>query len=59
MKNLIKKKINKDNETYMNQAFEQYKKNNPQFKVAKSTLSFNQDKSLYKWAENYYWKRHL
>ncbi|RZK67532.1 MAG: GLPGLI family protein, partial [Pedobacter sp.] len=46
---LIKKKINKDNETYMNQAFEQYKKNNPQFKVAKSTLSFNQDKSLYKW----------
>ncbi|TCD12922.1 GLPGLI family protein [Pedobacter frigidisoli] len=46
---LIKKKINKDNETYMNQAFDQYKKNNPQFKVSKSTLNFNQDKSLYKW----------
>jgi GLPGLI family protein len=47
---LIKKRINKDNETYMNQAFDQYKKNNPQFKVAKSTLSFTSDKSLYKWA---------
>ncbi|WP_307525071.1 GLPGLI family protein [Pedobacter sp. W3I1] len=46
---LIKKKINKDNESYMAQAFDQYKKNNPQFKVAKSTLSFNKDKSLYKW----------
>ncbi|QNR84011.1 GLPGLI family protein [Pedobacter riviphilus] len=46
---LIKKRINKDNETYMNQAFEQYKKNNPQFKVAKSTLNFTSDKSLYKW----------
>ena len=47
---LIKKRINKDNETYMVQAFDQYKKNNPQFKVAKSTLSFTSDKSLYKWA---------
>ncbi|QIL39309.1 GLPGLI family protein [Pedobacter sp. HDW13] len=46
---LIKKKINKDNESYMSPAFDQYKKNNPQFKVAKSTLSFNKDKSLYKW----------
>lgn len=46
---LIKKRINKDNETYMVQAFDQYKKNNPQFKVAKSTLSFTSDKSLYKW----------
>lgn len=46
---LIKKKINKDNESYMAPAFEQYKKNNPQFKVAKSTLSFTKDKSLYKW----------
>jgi len=46
---LIKKKIDKDNETYMKEAFEQYKKNNPQFKVAKSTLSFTKDKSLYKW----------
>jgi len=46
---LIKKRINKDNETYMNQAFDQYKKNSPQFKVVKSILSFNRDKSLYKW----------
>ncbi|WP_025141429.1 GLPGLI family protein [Pedobacter jeongneungensis] len=46
---LIKKKIDKDNESYMNEAFELYKKNNPQFKVAKSTLSFTRDKSLYKW----------
>ncbi|WP_426326635.1 GLPGLI family protein [Pedobacter sp. R-06] len=46
---LIKKKINKDNESYMVPALDQYKKNNPQFKVAKSTLSFNKDKSLYKW----------
>ncbi len=47
---LIKKRINKDNETYLAPAFDQYKKNNPQFKVARSTLSFNSDKSLYKWA---------
>ncbi len=46
---LIKKKIDKDNESYLKEAFEQYKKNNPQFKVAKSTLNFNMDKSLYKW----------
>lgn len=46
---LIQKKINKDNESYMNEAFEQYKKNNPQFKATKSTLYFTRDKSLYKW----------
>ncbi|MBB6237042.1 GLPGLI family protein [Pedobacter sp. AK013] len=46
---IIKKKINKDNESYMAPALDQYKKNNPQFKVAKSILSFNSDKSLYKW----------
>ncbi|TCD29513.1 GLPGLI family protein [Pedobacter psychrodurus] len=46
---IIKKKINKNNETYMNDAFDQYKKNSPQFKAAKSTLSFTKDKSLYKW----------
>ena len=46
---VIKKKINKDNESYMIPAFDQYIKNNPQFKVAKSTLSFNKDKGLYKW----------
>ncbi|WP_316831183.1 GLPGLI family protein [Pedobacter aquatilis] len=47
---IIKKKINKDNETYYLPAFEQYKKTNPQFKVSKSTLSFSKNKSLYKWA---------
>lgn len=47
---LIKKKINKDNESWIQPAFDQYKKNNPQFKVSKSTLTFTKDKSLYKWA---------
>ena len=46
---LIKKKIDKDNETWFTPAFEQYKKNSPQFKVSKSSLSFTKDKSLYKW----------
>ncbi|MCZ4223897.1 GLPGLI family protein [Pedobacter rhodius] len=45
---LIKKKINKNNESYMQQAFDNYKKNNPQFKAAKSTLKFNSDRALYK-----------
>ncbi|WP_131537545.1 GLPGLI family protein [Pedobacter nototheniae] len=48
---LIKKKISKSNESYLQQAFDAYKKNNPQFKSVKSTLSFTKDKSLYKWAE--------
>ncbi|MGY3054914.1 GLPGLI family protein [Pedobacter sp. UYEF25] len=46
---LIKKQINADNESYANAAFEQYQKNNPQFKVTKSYLSFTKDKSIYKW----------
>lgn len=45
---LIKKNINKNNESYMTQALEQYKKTQPQFKVSKSTLSFSKDKSLFK-----------
>lgn len=49
---LIKKRINKNNESYMNQAFDNYKKSNPQFKAAKSTLKFNSDKSLYKFEED-------
>ncbi|RZL38929.1 MAG: GLPGLI family protein [Pedobacter sp.] len=48
---LIKKRINTRNETYMQQAFDAYKKNNPQFKSAKSTLKFNSDKGLYKFEE--------
>ncbi|MET4082480.1 GLPGLI family protein [Pedobacter sp. UYP30] len=46
---LLKKRITPENESYMDQAFEQYQKKNPQFKVTKSVLSFNKDKSLYKW----------
>lgn len=52
MYTIIKKKINKDNETWYTQAFDQYKKNNPQFRAEKSTLNFNKDKSMYKWVEN-------
>lgn len=48
---LIKKKINKENESWVQPAFDQYKKNNPQFKVTKSILNFTKDKSLYKWPE--------
>ncbi|RZL38400.1 MAG: GLPGLI family protein [Pedobacter sp.] len=49
---LIKKRITKENESYMNQAFDNYKKNNPQFKAAKSTLKFNSDKGLYKFEDD-------
>lgn len=45
---LIRRLINKDNESYMNQALDAYKKSQPQFKTAKSTLSFSKDKSLFK-----------
>lgn len=48
---LIKKKITKNNETFWVPAFDTYKKNNPQFKSAKSTLGFTKDKSLYKFSE--------
>ena len=44
---VIRKSINKQNETFMNNAFEQYKKSQPQFKTSKSTLSFSKDKSYF------------
>jgi GLPGLI family protein len=44
---VIKKAINKDNESWYNPAFESYKKNQPQFKVLKSTLTFGNNKTLY------------
>lgn len=44
---IIKKEINKDNESYVQPAFEQYKKNQPQFKVLKSTLKFGNNKTLF------------
>lgn len=45
---LIKKRINKDNESYMTTYFEEYKSKQPQFKTFKNTLSFSGNKSLYK-----------
>ncbi|RYE28311.1 MAG: GLPGLI family protein [Sphingobacteriaceae bacterium] len=44
----IKKQINKYNESYMQQVYDQYKKNQPQFKKLKSTLYFSKDKTLFK-----------
>jgi len=44
---LFRKDINKDNESYMQPAFESYKKNQPQFKKLKSTLSFSDNKTLF------------
>jgi len=49
---LLKKRINSDNESYYEKALEQYKKTQPQFKVAKSKLYFTKDKSLYKFDES-------
>jgi len=45
---LFKKRINKDNESYMQPYFDNFKKNNPQFKKLKSTLTFSKDKALFK-----------
>ena len=44
---IIKKLINKDNESYLTTAYEDYKKNQPQFKVLKSTLNFADNKTLF------------
>lgn len=44
---LIKKRINKENENFFLPAFEAYKKNQPQFKKVKSTLSFTANKTLF------------
>ncbi len=44
---LINKRINKDNESFMQTAFEAYKKSNPQMKVLKSTLTFADNKTLF------------
>ncbi|MDB5121129.1 MAG: hypothetical protein JWN56_2347 [Sphingobacteriales bacterium] len=44
---LIKKLINKDNESFLTTAYEDYKKNQPQFKVLKSTLNFANGKTLF------------
>ena len=44
---IIKKEINKDNESYMTPILEQYKQKQPQFKKLKSVLTFGDDKTLY------------
>ncbi|TWR23835.1 GLPGLI family protein [Mucilaginibacter pallidiroseus] len=46
---IIKKMIDeeKDNESWYGPAFEAYKKNNPQFKSLKSTLTFTNNKTYY------------
>lgn len=48
---ILKRKIDKDNESYYQPAYDAYKRDKPQFRTSKSTLYFNQDKSLYKWPE--------
>ncbi len=44
---LIRREINKDNEGFLQPIFDSYKKNNPQIKVVKSTLSFTDNKTLF------------
>jgi GLPGLI family protein len=44
---LFRKDINKDNESFLQPAYEQYKKNQPQFKKLKSTLTFGDNKTMF------------
>jgi len=44
---LFRKDINKDNESFLQPAYEQYIKNQPQFKKLKSTLTFADNKTLF------------
>ena len=44
---LIQKMINKDNEAWMQPAFDYYKKNNPQFRTMNAKLEFSNDNTLY------------
>ena len=44
---IFKRIINKDNESYMQKAFDQFKKTQPQFKVMKSMLHFSSNSTLY------------
>jgi GLPGLI family protein len=48
---IFQKSINKDNESYLVPAFEAFKKNQPQFKKLKSTLTFADNKTLFTPAE--------
>ncbi len=44
---IIERGINKDNDMFARPAFEEFKKNHPQFQVLKSTLNFGNGKSLF------------
>ena len=44
---LMKKEITPDNEGFMKTMFDEYVKNNPQFKILKSTLNFTANKTLF------------
>lgn len=44
---LFKKQINKDNEMWLQPAYDSYIKNNPQFKTLKSVLTFSKDKAIF------------
>jgi len=44
---LMKKEINKDNESYMEPVYEAFIKTNQQFRKLKSTLTFSADKTLF------------
>lgn len=45
---IFRRFMNKDNESFIQKAFDAHKKNNPQFKVMKSTLTFSGNTTLYK-----------
>ncbi len=49
---IFQKSINKDNESYLVPAFENFKKTQPQFKKLKSTLTFADNKTLFTPAED-------
>lgn len=44
---IMKKQAGNENSSFMQQAYDAYKKNQPQFRVLKSTLTFSKDKTLY------------
>jgi len=44
---IMKKRINKQNESYMQPVYDQYRKSQPQFKKLTSTLNFADNKTMY------------
>lgn len=44
---IIRKEMDKNNQSVLVQIFDQYKKTQPQFKILKSNLSFSKDKTLF------------